>query len=1084
MSQQPYIGLRPFERTETDIFFGRETHTDELIDRLGASHFLAVVGTSGCGKSSLVKTGLIAGLEAGYLAKASTHWRIVEMRPSNQPFQALAAQLFSELNDILAAHYTVDSLRDTLKQGSLSLHELLAQHPLPNNAQLLIVCDQFEEIFRYFQQGAGAEARNFVSLLLASSKPYPVSTTQLSDSVYVVITMRSDFLGDCAQFAGLAEAINQGLYLTPRLNAQQLRAAIEEPAFVFDGEIEPTLITQLLEDAQTNQDQLPLLQHVLMRLWDLARDKTATLTLADYQASGGLSNALSNHADEVYNALTKRQKQIAEIIFRNLTERGDVQRDTRRPTKLAQLIELTDATFSDVVIVTGEFRRTGCYFLTPPNSVIVTPDSMIDIAHESLIRQWQRLKDWTADEADSAKNYQRLEDRAIDWQQQKAGLLQSPELEIYQQWWQEKNPNDLWVKRYGKDFALTKTFLTTSLTTHYQQQQKKNKHRRLVIVGLVCFSVVVSGLAGFIAIQYKEADMARLKAVEAQKDAEKQSALAKKEFQRAEEQTKLTNTANKKTENILVELAKFAPKRANEIRNQKNLEYINKNYEIEVKQNNMLSSQQYLKDILTNGTRKTVLQLLEPLISNTESMDDAEKKYWREKLPSMTDDQVKRLFDILYTEKIKLETLEIKYQNEIKNLNEKHLKEWVEFSIKKISKNNPATYLSAVNAILDEYKINGINIDDALKYLTEYQKLSVNRNDEVFYLYGKYYQLKGDKQKAKLNYIKAYERGLTGDNLVEIYDYSAKNKEFDLALKVAKRIVEEKKIQFEQDKKQLPTYKISFSWENKERIFSKELGKFLENIKLEGRYLENEFLKAVSNRYGKKLTNAEKVLLLKTFKFEFKPETLQESKVEYLKAVTKLLVIKTKIKDFNLPANFEEALQISEELRTKDLSEYLLFENILAFFYSDSGDNKKALQIQTDFLHFYENANQEDKNEIKKSWIAGKYSSLSWYQLLENQPKKAIVSAKKGLEYDKKQDWIKTNLTHGYLLSNQYCEAEKIHLAMRNEKIEGYDKQSWKELILEDFKVLKEKNITHPDMKKIITVLETGKPSTECTSQE
>ena len=90
MSDQPYIGLRPFKHDETDIFFGRKQHRNELIDRLGASHFLAVVGTSGCGKSSLVKTGLIAGLEAGYLAKASTHWRIVEMRPSNQPFQALA----------------------------------------------------------------------------------------------------------------------------------------------------------------------------------------------------------------------------------------------------------------------------------------------------------------------------------------------------------------------------------------------------------------------------------------------------------------------------------------------------------------------------------------------------------------------------------------------------------------------------------------------------------------------------------------------------------------------------------------------------------------------------------------------------------------------------------------------------------------------------------------------------------------------------------------------------------------------------------------------------------------------------------
>jgi len=508
MSNQPYIGLRPFERDENDIFFGREQNSDELIYRLGSNHFLVVVGNSGCGKSSLVKTGLIAGLEAGYLATTGTHWRIVEIHPSNKPFQVLAKQLFYELNDVLVPHYTIGTLQQILRQGSLSLHDLLAQYPLPNNAQLLIVCDQFEEIFRYFQQGEYAEAHNFVNLLLTSSKPYPLSPTCISHSIYVVITMRSDFLGDCAQFAGLAEAINQGLYLTPRLNAQQLRAAIEEPVCVFEGEIEPALITQLLEDAQTNQDQLPLLQHVLMRLWDLASDKTATLTLANYQAIGGLSNALSRHADEVYNQLSKEQQLIAELLFRSLTERGDAQRDTRRPTRLAEIVELTASSFAKVVAVIDKFRQTGCCFLMPPINVALTADSIIDISHESLIRQWQRLKDWTADEAESAKTYQRLEDRAIEWQNGKAGLLQSPELDIFQQWWQQKQPTALWAERYGWQFSLAEEYLNASQNAYYQQhkkqQQSNNKHRRLLMAGLISFSIVILELAWLIFLQYQK----------------------------------------------------------------------------------------------------------------------------------------------------------------------------------------------------------------------------------------------------------------------------------------------------------------------------------------------------------------------------------------------------------------------------------------------------------------------------------------------------------------------------------------------------------------------------------------------------
>ena len=395
MSNQPYIGLRPFERNETDIFFGRETHSDELINRLGTQHFLAVIGTSGCGKSSLVKTGLIAGLEVGFLAKAGTNWSIVEMRPGQQPFQALAEKLFAQLKAAFPSSFTVQTVEEKLRQGSLSLHELLTQYPLPNAGSLLIVCDQFEEIFR-FQQQSNAEARNFVSLLLASSKPYPLANGLFSESVYVVITMRSDFLGDCAQFAGLAEAINQGLYLTPRLDAQQLRAAIEEPAFGFGGEVEPVLVAQLLEDAGNNQDQLPLLQHVLMRLWDLSGDKF--LTVENYQAIGGLNsqsdspNALSRHADEIYASLNDKQKHIAEVLFRALTERADAQRDTRRPQPLTEIVDLTGANFDEVVAVIEEFRQAGRCFLMPPVNVTLAKQSVIDISHESLIRQWQTLQ--------------------------------------------------------------------------------------------------------------------------------------------------------------------------------------------------------------------------------------------------------------------------------------------------------------------------------------------------------------------------------------------------------------------------------------------------------------------------------------------------------------------------------------------------------------------------------------------------------------------------------------------------------------------------------------------------------------------
>jgi WD40 repeat protein len=502
MSEQPYIGLRPFERTETDIFFGRKQHRNELIDRLGSNHFLAVIGTSGSGKSSLVKTGLIAGLEAGYLAQASTHWRIVEMRPGNQPFKVLAENLFQELTDVLSPEYSAETLQQSLRQGSLSLHELLSNHPLPNNAQVLIVCDQFEEIFR-FQQQSEAEARNFVSLLLDSSKPYPLSNNQVSHSMYVVITMRSDFLGDCAQFAGLAEAINEGLYLTPRLNTQQLRASIEEPAFMFGGEVEPELVVKLLEDAENNQDQLPLLQHALMIMWRLAEKAgSRQITMSLYNEIGGLENALSNNLDRIFNDLSLEQQKITEVMFCALTERVDTQRDTRRPVSCAEIVKLTGASFAEVVAVIDKFRKKWRCFLTPPVNVVLTEQSVIDISHESLIRQWRRLAEWTKKEAESAAIYKRLEQNALLHQEGKYGFYRTPELDFTLKWRDETKPTPQWASRYGEHFELAMALLAESQQRfedfkRKQQeeiQQKTREQQRKIVIARIVTAVTGIGL--------------------------------------------------------------------------------------------------------------------------------------------------------------------------------------------------------------------------------------------------------------------------------------------------------------------------------------------------------------------------------------------------------------------------------------------------------------------------------------------------------------------------------------------------------------------------------------------------------------
>jgi WD40 repeat protein/energy-coupling factor transporter ATP-binding protein EcfA2 len=483
MSDFPYPGLRPFQRDETDIFFGREDHTDELIEKLGNTHFIAVVGPSGCGKSSLVRTGLLAGLETGFLASAGVRWRIAELRPGTQPFHRLAEALLVDkaLGPEYLANFTPDAdaaafLYANLRRGSLSLHEIYKETLKAEQTNLLLVVDQFEELFRYYRQDSAYQAAAFVALLLASSR---------HQAIYVVITMRSDFIGDCALFYDLPEAINQGLFLTPRLTRDQLRDAIEGPANVFDGDIEATLVNQLLNDIGNDPDQLPLLQHALMRMWNLAtaeNPQQILLTSKHYDSIGGLTTALSKHAEEAYTELEPTQRKIADILFCNLTERGNGQRDTRRPVKLEEVATQANVPWQEVAQVVEVFRQADRSFLTPSVGQQLEPDSVIDISHESLIRRWQRLKEWTQQEADSAEQYRRLEDTARLWNKQRADLLSGVEFEIASAWYQRTQPSAAWAKRYGYDegryFDLALRFLDKSKEQQKREREKKEAVRQ------------------------------------------------------------------------------------------------------------------------------------------------------------------------------------------------------------------------------------------------------------------------------------------------------------------------------------------------------------------------------------------------------------------------------------------------------------------------------------------------------------------------------------------------------------------------------------------------------------------------------
>jgi tetratricopeptide (TPR) repeat protein len=511
-SIHPFPGLRPFEADEQDLFFGREGQSEEILSRLRRHRFVAVVGASGSGKSSLVRAGLLPFLHGGFLASAGSHWRVAIFRPGGDPIKNLAAALDDPAvlgrpaeNADAAAQSTM-LLEVSLRRSGLGLIEAIQLARRPEDEQVLIVVDQFEELFRFagaaHRAGRDEDAAAFVKLLLEASQ-------QRELPIYVVLTMRSDYIGDCARYRGLAEAVTTALYLIPRMTRDQRRSAIVEPVRVGGGTIAPRLVVRLLNDVGDDPDQLPILQHALMRTWDYWKahgGNERSIDVEDYLAIGSMVDALSQHADEAYDGLADdHDRAIARRVFQALSEKGPDNREARRPTTVAKLAQVADASFADIVRVIDAFRAPGRSFLVPAQDVVLAPDSVIDISHESLIRGWRRMRKWVEEEAESARVYRRLAETASLHAQGTAGLLHDPDLEHVLRWRAKERPNSGWGHRYYAGFEQAMAFVEQSRLAREAERRQRQSTRRRVRLASSAATAAIAIVAVIALWQWREA---------------------------------------------------------------------------------------------------------------------------------------------------------------------------------------------------------------------------------------------------------------------------------------------------------------------------------------------------------------------------------------------------------------------------------------------------------------------------------------------------------------------------------------------------------------------------------------------------
>jgi uncharacterized protein YjbI with pentapeptide repeats len=401
----PYKGLAYFKDDDARFFFGRTALTDLLLDRLQQSNFLALLGSSGSGKSSVLRAGLLNQLRLGRLS-GSDHWELRIMLPTEHPLKSLANEFVDQkLGNIdrAAQLATAEKLLADGKDGLRRLVEATAK-----TTRMVLVIDQFEESFTLCQNLE--EREQFFACLIGA-------LGIAADKFCLAIAMRADFFGKCVEreYGGISKRIAAHLVAVTPMNDDELREAIAKPAEIVGCEVEPILIEEIVRDVAGAPANLPLMQFALSELWQL-RDGNRLTLQAYKQELGGITGALEKRANAVYAQFTDElDKRAVKHIFLSLTQLGEGTEDTRRRVVMSNLVT---ATFSleaieqvvrklaDEKLVVTDDREKGK----------VSGDAIVDVAHEALIRGWKLLRGWLDEDRQNLRQQRWIEDREIEWQ--------------------------------------------------------------------------------------------------------------------------------------------------------------------------------------------------------------------------------------------------------------------------------------------------------------------------------------------------------------------------------------------------------------------------------------------------------------------------------------------------------------------------------------------------------------------------------------------------------------------------------------------------------------------------------------------
>ncbi len=437
----PFRSLQTFEPEDAWLFFGRDPEINKLLERLACSPVLVVIGNSGCGKSSLIRAGLVPALHAGRFScegKEIDSWRTAVIRPSDAPFDYLAEIVASQLAPESSLRERADFIAECRERARLDQNALrnaitalvgaFKPREKADQTHVLLVADQFEEIFTLTSNNEIRES--YIEALLKASQPGGALP------IHVVLILRADFYAQCLEHEGLSQCLQTNLYNVPRMNREHLRESIERRLELAAAQAEAGLIESLLEEVGAEPGNLALLEHALGQLWTRCGGFGCMLSNQAYSEIGRLRGALGRHADEVYSSLgSDHSKALAQKIFLELVHLGEEDpagshNDTRQCVSKAELLELGNETEIEQLLA----RLVSSRLISTGGSEEAT---FVEVSHEALIREWPTLREWISLHRESLRLERRLRQAAQEWEDLKrepGALLQGARLAQAEEW--------------------------------------------------------------------------------------------------------------------------------------------------------------------------------------------------------------------------------------------------------------------------------------------------------------------------------------------------------------------------------------------------------------------------------------------------------------------------------------------------------------------------------------------------------------------------------------------------------------------------------------------------------------------------